>query len=64
MGILDRLRQLLAGGATADEEPARDATLHERILTTPDEREQRSVTDEGDRARVLDEGDLPPGDQP
>ena len=64
MGLLDRLRELLGRGAVADDDAARQETLHERILSTPGEREQRSVTDEADRARVLDQGDLPPGDEP
>ena len=65
MSLLDRLRTFFRGGGDAvDEGAARQETLHDRILSTPGEREQRSVTDEADRGRVLDEGDLPPGDQP
>ena len=61
MGLLGRLRVLLGRGEAAPKEEAREEVLQERILSTPGEREQRAVTDEGDRERHLDEGDLPSG---
>ena len=65
MGVLDRLRALLGGrGTRAADEEARDEVLQERIMSTPGEREQRAVTDEADRERHADEGDLPPGQAP
>jgi hypothetical protein len=61
VALLDRLRAFFTGRGSPDAEAVREEVLEERIFNTPGEQEQRAVTDEGDRARHLDEGDLPPG---
>ena len=60
MSLLDRLRELFGGrgGDAVDESAEREQILDDRILSTPGEQEQWTVTEGADRERHLDEGDL------